>query len=230
MWRTLRTYPWFRQALGRSMAGYLRFVWRTSRVVMEPVDIYDQAERELPLIMTFWHGQHFLTPFVTKPHHRAKVMISRSADADINAIAAEALGIGTVRGSGAAGRDFNRKGGVDATRQLVHALEDGINVAMTADVPKIARVVGLGVIAVARHSGRPVFPVAIATRHRILAKSWDRAAIHLPFGRAAVVAGPGVRVPHNADAAALEEARREVQRQLEVATARAEALVGRGHG
>ena len=64
--------------LGRGMASYLRFVWRSSRVVMEPANLYDLAEVQLPMILTFWHGQHFLTPFLVKPHHRAKVMICQS--------------------------------------------------------------------------------------------------------------------------------------------------------
>jgi lysophospholipid acyltransferase (LPLAT)-like uncharacterized protein len=229
LWRKLRRSHGVRMALGRSMAAYLRFVWRTSRVTMEPANLYELAEVELPMILTFWHGQHFLTPFLVKPHHRGKVMISRSADADVNAIAAEALGIGTIRGSGAMKiKDSNRKGGLNATLEMIRTLEEGVNVAMTADIPKIARVAGLGVVTIGKHSGRPIFPVAIATRYRILAKSWDRAAIHLPFGRVAVVAGDGVRVPADADAETLDAARREIQRQLEVATARAEALVGRG--
>jgi len=94
-------------------------------------------------------------------------------------------------------------------------------------VPKISRVAGLGVVTIAKHSGRPIYPVAIATRHRIRATSWDRAAIHLPFGKAAVVAGDGIRVSADAGPAELEAARLEVQRQLDVATARAEELVGR---
>nr|WP_246252276.1 lysophospholipid acyltransferase family protein [Ancylobacter pratisalsi] len=209
------------------MASYLRFVWRTQRVVMEPADLYDLAEVQLPMILTFWHGQHFLTPFLVKPHHKARVMISRSADADVNAIAAEALGIGAVRGSGAQGRDFRTKGGFNATLEMIRHLSEGTNVAMTADVPKIARQAGLGVVTIAKHSGRPIYPVAIATSNRILARSWDRAAIHLPFGRAAVVAGDGVRVSPDANAEEMEAARNEVQRQLNVATARAEELVGR---
>jgi len=213
--------------LGRSMAAYLRLVWRTQRVVMEPVDLYARAEVQLPMILTFWHGQHFLTPFLVKPHHKARVMISRSKDADVNAIAAEALGIGTVRGSGAQGRSFTQKGGFNATVEMIRHLSEGTNVAMTADVPKISRVAGLGVVTIAKHSGRPIYPVAIATSRRVLARSWDRAAIHLPFGRAAVVAGDGVRVPPDANPEQMEAARREVQRQLEAATARAEELVGR---
>ncbi len=227
MWRRLRTSQTLRTVLGRSMAAYLRFVWRTQRVVMEPANLYELADAQLPMILTFWHGQHFLTPFLVKPYHRARVMISRSADADVNAIAAEALGIGTVRGSGAQGRDFRVKGGFNATLEMIRHLGEGTNVAMTADVPKISRVAGLGVVTIAKHSGRPIYPVAIATSRRILAKSWDRAAIHLPFGRAAVVAGDGVRVPADAGPEELEAARRELQRQLEEATARAETLVGR---
>ncbi|MBS9477223.1 lysophospholipid acyltransferase family protein [Ancylobacter radicis] len=227
MWRRLRTSQTVRTVLGRGMAGYLRLVWRTQRVVMEPANLYELADAQLPMILTFWHGQHFLTPFLMKPYHRARVMISRSADADVNAIAAEALGIGTVRGSGAQGRDFRVKGGFNATLEMIRHLSEGTNVAMTADVPKISRIAGLGVVTIAKHSGRPIYPVAIATSRRVLARSWDRAAIHLPFGRAAVVAGEGVLVAPDAGPEELEAARHEVQRQLNAATARAEELVGR---
>ncbi len=213
--------------MGRSVAAYLRLVWKTQRLTIEPANVYDWIDNELPLILTFWHGQHFLAPFVSKPHHKGKVMISRSFDADVNAIAAEALGIGTIRGSGTHRNNFHQKGGVAATRQMIDALEQGINVAMTADVPKISRRAGLGVVTIAKHSGRPIFPVAIATSSRIALKSWDRASLHLPFGRAALVVDEPVRVPADADTAALEAARLEVENKLNRITARAEALVGR---
>lgn len=228
MWRKIRTSDSFRRALGRLVAGYLRLVWKTQRVTYEPADIYDWIDRELPIILTFWHGQHFLAPFVPKPHHKAKVMISRSYDADVNAIAAEALGIGTIRGSGTHRNNFHEKGGVAATRQMIETLGQGINVAMTADVPKISRRAGLGVVTIAKHSGRPIYPVAIATSNRIVMKrSWDKSSVHLPFGRAAFVAGGSVTVAADADDEALELARRQLEENLNRATARAEELVGR---
>lgn len=228
MWRRIRTSEGFRRALGRSVAAYLKFVWKTQRVTVEPADLYDWIDERLPIILTFWHGQHFLTPFVPKSHHRAKVMISRSLDADVNAIAAEALGIGTIRGSGAHRRNFHEKGGVAATRQMIDTLAQGINVAMTADVPKIARRAGLGVVSIAKYSGRPIYPVAVATSRRIIMKrSWDKSSLHLPFGRAAIVAEAPILVPADADDERLERARREVEEKLNRATARAEALVGR---
>ena len=125
-------------------------VWLTNRFSYEPADVYDIVEPEMPAIFVFWHGQHFMTPFVkTKEWHRAKVLISRHRDGEFNAIAAERLGIGTIRGSGDHGGAFHRKGGVGAFREMVQALEDNWNVATTADVPKRARVAGLG----AHHAG-----------------------------------------------------------------------------
>jgi lysophospholipid acyltransferase (LPLAT)-like uncharacterized protein len=228
MWRKIRTSDAFRRLLGRSVASYLKLVWKTQRVTIEPADLYDWIDGELPIIMTFWHGQHFLTPFIPKPRHRAKVMISRSYDADVNAIAAEALGVGTIRGSGTHRSNFHEKGGVAATRQMIETLEQGINVAMTADVPKISRRAGLGVVSIAKHSGRPIYPVAIATSNRIVLKrSWDKSSFHLPFGRMAIVVEKPVLVPSDADNETLERARTEVQEKLNRATARAEALVGR---
>lgn len=227
VWKTIRVSRPFQVALGRTLAAYLRLVWNTSSLTIEPGDLYARVDREIPFILTFWHGQHFLMPFVMKPHHRGKVMISRHADADINAVTAEAFGVGTIRGSGAHGRDFLRKGGMSATRDAIDTLQSGVNLAMTADVPKISRVAGLGVVTVARYSGRPIYPIAIATRNRMLAKSWDRASIHLPFGPAAIVVGDAIHVAANADAAALDAARALVQARLNTVTARAEAIVGR---
>lgn len=214
--------------LGRSVASYLKLVWKTQRVTLEPADLYDWIDGEMPIILTFWHGQHFLTPFFCKPHHKAKVMISRSFDADVNAIAAEALGVGTIRGSGTHRNNFHEKGGVAATRQMLESLSQGCNVAMTADVPKVSRRAGLGVVSIAKHSGRPIYPCAIATSNRIIMqRSWDKSSLHLPFGRMAMVAEKPVIVAADADDATLEHARIEVETKLNRVTERAEAIVGR---
>ncbi len=228
MWRAVRKSKLVRQALGRTMAGYLWSVHKTLRITIEPENIYEIAEPEMPVILTFWHGQHFLAPFIMKPHHRAKVLISRHADADVNAIAAEALGVETIRGSGSVNpKDFHRKNGVGAMREMIQALADGINVALTADVPKVSRVAGLGVVTLARYSGRPIYPIAIATNRRITAPSWDKASVDLPFGKGGAVAGEPIRVPADAGEEELEAARKLVEERLNAVTARAEELAGR---
>jgi lysophospholipid acyltransferase (LPLAT)-like uncharacterized protein len=226
--RNILRSGWFQRAVGFLAAEYLRLVWRTNTFIFDPPHVYDMVEPRQPAIFVFWHGQHFLTPFIrNKKEQRAKVLISRHRDGEYNAIAAERLGIGTIRGSGDHGGAFHRKGGVGAFREMVYALEDNYNVALTADVPKRARVAGLGVIMLARESGRPIMPFAMATSRFIRLRNWDRTTINLPFGRGALVGIEEINVPKDADAATMERLRLRLEAYLNEATRRAYAKVGR---
>jgi len=214
--------------VGFLAAEYLRLVWRTNKFTFDPPHVYDMVEPRQPAIFAFWHGQHFLTPFIrTKESHRAKVLISRHRDGEFNAIAVERLGVGTIRGSGDHGSAFHRKGGVGAFKEMVRALEENYSVALTADVPKRSRVEGLGIIMLARESGRPIMPFAMATSRFIRLNNWDRTTISLPFGRGALIGIEEVNVPPDADAATMEQLRQKLENILNEATRRAYAMVGR---
>ena len=220
--------PIFQGAVATAGAWYLRLVWHCKRLIVEPLNVYDTVRT--PAIITMWHGQHFLMPFIQKkndPSHRAKVLISRHRDGEINARAAEKLGVETIRGSGAHNGEFYRKGGASAFTEMLQALKDGYNVALTADVPKVARVAGFGVVKLAQHSGRPIYAVALATSRRIELNNWDRSAINLPFGRIAATASRPIYVPRDADDAALEAARQQVETELNRLTARVYELADR---
>src|SRR3954468_18429810 len=132
----------FQKAIGVTAAEFLRLVWKTNRLILDPPNLYEKVDPDIPLIVAMWHGQHFMVPFLKKdwPQHRSKVLISRHHDGEINAIAAERLGVGTIRGSGDHGGRFDRKGGVGAFKAMIDALGEGYNVALTADIPKVARV------------------------------------------------------------------------------------------
>jgi lysophospholipid acyltransferase (LPLAT)-like uncharacterized protein len=212
------------KTLGIAAAEYLRLVWNTNRLVFEPLDIYERIAGDLPIIVAMWHGQHFLLPFIKRSEHRAKVLISRHRDGEINAIAAERLGVGTIRGSGAHGGEFTRKGGIEAFKQMLAALKEGYSLAVTADVPKISRIAGRGIVFLARASGRPILPVAVATSRRIELDNWDRSTIGLPFGRIAVIAGDLIRVPERG-ADDLESYRKQVEEELNAVTRRSYELV-----
>jgi len=225
--RTLLRARWFQQFAGLLAAGFLRLVWTTNRFSYDPDDVYDIVEPQMPVILAFWHGQHFMTPFIKRAHHRGKVLISRHRDGEFNALAAERLGIETIRGSGDHGSAFNRKGGVGAFKEMVRALEENYNVALTADVPKRSRVAGLGVIMLARESGRMIMPFAMATSRFIRLNNWDRTTINLPFGRGALVGGEPIFVPADADAEMMETLRARLEATLNDATRRAYARIGR---
>jgi lysophospholipid acyltransferase (LPLAT)-like uncharacterized protein len=219
------------RALGVLAAEYLRLVWLTTKFEFDPPDVYERVLPHQPGIFAFWHGQHFMTPFIkNKKEYKAKVLISKHRDGEFNAIAAERLGIATIRGSGDHGGAFHRKGGVGAFREMVQALAEGWNVATTADVPKRARVAGLGVIMLARDSGRPILPFAMVTSRYIRLKNWDSTTINLPFGRGAVVGIDSVEVPPDADAETMERLRQQVETYLNEATRLAYAKVGRPEG
>ena len=216
------------RAVGFLAAEYLRLVWRTNKFSFDPANVYELVEPAQPAIFAFWHGQHLLTPFIkTNESHRAKALISRHRDGEFNAIAAERLGIDTIRGSGDHGSAFHRKGGVGAFKEMVRALEGGYNVASTADVPKRSRVAGVGIIMLARESGRPIMPFAMATSRFIRFNNWDHTTINLPFGRGALVGIEAILVPPDADSETMERLRVQLEANLNEATRRAYEQVGR---
>ena len=97
-------------------------------------------------------------------------------------------------------------------------------------MPKVARVAGMGVVKLAQFSGRPIYPVALATSRRIVLDNWDRTVINLPFSRIGGVAGNPIPVPRDADAQTLEAARQMVEDELNRITARANAIADRKKG
>lgn len=225
--RIFRT-SWTQASVGVMAAEYLRLVRLSNTFEVDPPDIYERVNGDLPVIFAMWHGQHFMAPFFKHERWRVKSLISRHRDGTINAIAAERLGIEPIRGSGSHSRDFHRKGGVAGFRRMVEALANGCNVALTADVPKVSRVAGRGIIELARVSGRPIYPVIPATSRRIQLRNWDRSAINLPFGRFVVAVGEPLRVAADAQPAAIETARCRLEAELNATFARAYAIADGG--
>jgi lysophospholipid acyltransferase (LPLAT)-like uncharacterized protein len=210
---------------GGLLSGYLKLVWATARVEIDP-RLYHYTEANWPVIVTLWHGQHFLLPFLRKPNYNFAVLISKSRDGEINAVAAENLGVIAIRGSGAQGRKISEKGGARAFLKMKSALDKGQSMAVTADVPKISRLVGEGVILLAQKTGRPLVPLAIATSRRLVMNSWDKAHVTLPFSKVYVAVSEKIWIiPFDANAQMLEEYRIDLQEEMQRITQRAENCV-----
>lgn len=218
----------FKHTLAGAIVAYLRLVKATNRKLTSVDDNDAFVDQNGPLIVAMWHGQHLLAPVYWPRRQPAVAMLSRSADAELNAIAISMLGIEAVRGSG--GREEAHdpgKGGARALISLKKALEQGKNALMIADIPHgQARQAGLGIITLARLSGRPIVAAAATTsRRRVLESTWDKTVINLPFGRVAVLPGALVHVPANADDAMMEAKRRELTDALNLVTDKAQAMV-----
>lgn len=215
-------------------AMLIKFVRRTSRFEVRRGDIAARFwTDDEPFIGATWHGQNLILPTFWHNWREMRILVSRHGDGEIVSKIMHFLGVGTIRGSGVPRgeerRDkFKGKGGAGALRAMVRALGENISVGMTADLPPgPARRAGDGIVMLARLSGRPIVPVAATTRARLRLNNWDKFTVNLPFSKGALVWGEPIYVARDADAEALEEARRRVEDGLNAVAAEADAIVGR---
>ena len=218
--------------LSSTAAAYLRLVWATSRLTVEPTSSEVLFDRHAPLIATTWHSEAFLLPLLRPRAHPVDVMVSRAGDGELISRSLHKLGCGTVRGSGSTdpARMF-QKGSVAAFRGLKAALDNRHSVLLTADFNASTRgTVSPGVVALARVSQRPIVPLVVVTSNRLRLGSWDRTALNLPFSRIVFVYADPILVPRRATESEAEDKRLEVERALIAITAHAHAIADRRRG
>ncbi len=215
-------------ALGGLLARYITFVFKSGRLRTDPADADAKLMAAHPCILTLWHGQGFMALPVKPPAMKVKVLVTRHGDGQFAGRALSSLGAELIHGAGAAGRKRKRdKGGAQALRAMVKALADGYSVIITADMPgSPPRQAGLGVVTLARLSGRPVVPVGLATSNSIALNTWSRFVVNLPFSRIGFAVGDPVYVPRETRNAEMEAARKAVQDGLNAAGASAMAMSG----
>lgn len=231
-WRSIRgplaNSPIVRTMIVWLITQFFRLVHVTNPRLPGSSDLEDMKRGGEPFIAVAWHGQHLMAPFLMPRGVRFVAMFSKSKDAELNARVAERFGVEIVRGSG--GRERARgteKGGARALLALKKALKEGKTAAMIADIPHgTPRESGIGVVLLAKLSGRPILPICYLTsRRKVLEKSWDKTTIPLPFGKSGLIVGDPIFVPEDADDAMLEAKRVELTNSLNANTVRVHELV-----
>src|SRR5262245_66605593 len=150
--------------MGSALARYIRFVHKTSWQTEAMTETLEQHYHNHPCIIAMWHGEFMLLPLIKPPDRPTDIMLARHTDAAFLGEALKRFDMQLIRGAGAAGRGKDR-GGSHAYRSAIQALRDGRGVGMTADVPGgQARRAGVGIVMGAKQSGKPILPVAIATK------------------------------------------------------------------
>ena len=83
---------------GRTLAGMISLVRRTSRSVYEPEDSLARLASGHPLILAVWHGQ-FMLSSAFRPDSNIKVaaMVARHGDAELVGAAMERFGVELIR-------------------------------------------------------------------------------------------------------------------------------------
>lgn len=104
------------------------------------------------VIVCFWHQRLLMMPFANL-RGKGKVLISRHRDGEFITRVMDYFNLGAIRGS-------YRKGTVSSLREIIHALKDGFDVAITPDGPKGPRFqVKKGIVELAKLTGRPIVPL-----------------------------------------------------------------------
>lgn len=218
--------PFLGRLLGTLAARYARFVCATSTITYDPPDARPLAAELHPFIFAMWHGQFVLMPTLHRGDFAVSAMVARHKDAAGVRVLLRDFDISVVRGAGAGQRKRDR-GGASALRISLRLLEEGSTLAMTADIPPgPARRAGIGIVTLAKHSGRPIVPFAVATSRFIAFNTWSRMTLNLPFSKLVYVLGDPIWVPADATEDLMEERRQNVEAALNEVTQRAYRTVG----
>ena len=172
------------------------------------------------IIFAGLHEGMMMLPYHFRDRAGGVVMVSRSRDGDLIADTVERFGMRAVRGS-------SGHGGRDALDLMADALNhDHVSAGVIVDGPRgPALEAKAGVIELARITGLPIVPGTWWCKPMARVKTWDRTIVPLPFSRIAFAFAEPLFVESDADAAAVEAARRELTRRLGEARDRAQAAV-----
>lgn len=169
-------------------------------------------------IFAFWHGR--ILPATLYFQRRGIVVItSENFDGEWIARIIERFGYDTARGS-------TSRGGRRALLQLVKDMKAGKPAAFTLDGPRgPAKQAQPGAVWLAGATGNPLVPFHIEASHHWTARSWDQSQVPRPFATAAIVIGAPIDVPGEADEAAREQRRGDLEASLASLERRARELV-----
>lgn len=212
-------FAWVARFFGRCMAAYVALVARTVRVSGPPVN-QDHA------IFAFWHECNLASTVAARrlrDDQRPLVFSTRGfrgivMNTMLSSLGAEAL---TLPDEGSA----TRGEATSLSREMARIGRQGRTLVVSCDGPfGPYRVVKPGVLIVARESGLPIQPWAVAVRPPFrLKRRWDRMILPLPFAQLRVYEGA---LMHLAERDRIKPRLAELQAALERVQAQADARMG----
>jgi hypothetical protein len=228
--KTFLQSPAFRAVLYATLAAYARLIQATTRWTIVRGDIPERFWRDnLPFVLGFWHGRVLVMPMCWRTKRPINMLASQHRDGDITQETLRRLGLKTLRGSsGNPEKAKMAKGGALALRTMARLIQAGESVGITPDGPRGPRMrAGDGIAAIARLTGVPVIPAAVATRSGRVLTTWDRMFVPLPFSAGVIVWGQPIRVAREGGQAELERARLAIESGITRVTQEADSLLGR---
>jgi len=188
--------------------GIIDLIFATSRMDVEGEEEARPLLSSRRFIAAFWHSR-ILGLSYRYQGWNAIALVSRSEDGEIIAQTVRRQGYETIRGS-------SSRGGLRALSRLIKLLRRSPRPAIIIpDGPRGPRFkVQPGIVLLASKTGYPILPLTYSARRIKVFASWDRFILPAPFNRCRIVFGSPIHVPANADPAALERRRAELETEL----------------
>lgn len=185
--------------------------WRVERHGGDPLD------RDTPFLGVIWHAGLFCAAHRFRDRDIA-IAVSQSRDGDrIDAVLMQLGFAPSPRGS-------SSRGGVAALAGLIRTARDGRSLGLLCDGPRgPARLCKPGIVAAARATGLPVYPIGIAARPALRFPSWDRTFLPLPFARVVYDYASPLVIPREVARDEVESWRARIEAEIAGAQSRAEA-------
>jgi lysophospholipid acyltransferase (LPLAT)-like uncharacterized protein len=170
-------------------------------------------DKGIPAIGAFWHGRLLMMP-VAYEGTKLSFLVSPHRDGQVVGKALKRFGFHAILGS------TTRKG-FSGFKQMVKA--HGSDIAIVPDGPRGPRhQVQIGVIELAKLTGRAVIPLTFSASKRKIFNTWDQFLLPYPFSKGVFIWGEPIYVDQNGDRTYLEEKRILLENRLKELTERAD--------
>jgi len=190
-----------------SFFGQILF-WLNSRLmVFKNVNHPDTENKNF--IFACFHSQQ-CGLYAIKNREKLYSLVSQSMDGDLIAASGGRVGMKMIRGS-------SRRGGSQATRELIDKIENGNSIAIAVDGP--TGPVGVpkkGVIEIAKMTNTSIIPMVWHGDSPLMLKipTWDKLQIPLLFVNTVAVYGEPIYVPADCNEEQLKEIKDKLQETL----------------
>lgn len=183
---------WPARVLGWLMGRYVRLVAATSRV--RPAAAPDDQ-----VVLAMWHEHNLAATVVAhrlRGHRRHVSFSTRTLRGEVMNAMLASLGHGAMPLPG----EGERREATRVTLAMAGLGAQGASLVVSPDGPAGPyRVAKPGTLILARETGLPIQPWAVAVRPALrLTRRWDRQLVPLPFSRLTLVEGRRIEVPPRA--------------------------------
>ncbi|NWG04237.1 MAG: lysophospholipid acyltransferase family protein [Syntrophaceae bacterium] len=170
-------------------------------------------EKGIPAIGAFWHGRLLMMPIIYRGR-KLSFLVSAHRDGQVVGRALQRFGFYPILGS------TTRKG-FSGFKKMVKAHESDI--AIAPDGPQgPCHQVQIGVIELAKLTGRAVIPFTFSASKRKIFNTWDQFLLPYPFSKGVFIWGEPIYVDRHGDGAHLEEKRALLENRLNELTEKAD--------